>query len=181
MQCQRCHREMTPDEPIYRRVRGVRIFDGCAACSTLPWSSYISPPPSGPQIVQAQWWAPSPCGRCGRPVIHDLRRKLPSTSRAAASAVRRSIGRMVGASLSFSPASSAPRRSDLSAATPAIARRPVSRKPIAGGPFRLRRIRSNVALMQPLPRPSVSPLPSFCTVTHRVPRSPKPCGRSYRG
>jgi hypothetical protein len=71
MQCPRCHREMTSDEPVYRRVRGVHIREGCAGCST-------DFPPAPPGWSHApQWRAPSPCKRCGRPVIQDLRRKPP--------------------------------------------------------------------------------------------------------
>jgi hypothetical protein len=60
MQCPRCHREMTSDEPVYRRVRGVHIGEGCAGCST-------DFPPAPPGWSHApQWRAPSPCKRCGR-------------------------------------------------------------------------------------------------------------------
>jgi hypothetical protein len=71
-----------------------------------------------------------------------------SMSCAATNAVEQSMGclrgRSVGSTRSPNPAFFAANPSSPSGATPAIARRPASRGPTAGGPFRLSRIRSNV-------------------------------------
>ncbi len=73
MRCQRCHKDLKKAEPVYRVSTGYyspwyEKFGGsvgyiCATCAPL----------SG----NRDWMLPRPCECCNRPVIHDIRRRVP--------------------------------------------------------------------------------------------------------
>ena len=75
MQCKLCRREMAADEPIYRASVGNTtwreisgyVAEVCAKCI-----------PKVDALSWCRWRAPEPCKTCGRPVIGDRRRKVPT-------------------------------------------------------------------------------------------------------
>jgi hypothetical protein len=89
MQCQLCRREMASADPIYRvsvaysmNMRDIShggVFEVCAeCCATKPIISVAEMPGVDfSWLATRQWRPPKPCEKCGRPVIWDMRRKLP--------------------------------------------------------------------------------------------------------
>jgi hypothetical protein len=64
MRCDKCDREMTDDEPAWRRWNGYHGHNSlCVGCIQTDVRYYRKP---------------QPCARCGRPVHHDAIRKLPT-------------------------------------------------------------------------------------------------------
>ena len=88
MQCKLCHRDMASSDPIYRvslayeareRTRcGGAIAEVCAeCCATTPPDIAGEPRLKMSWLVNRDWRPATPCERCARPVIGDMRRKLP--------------------------------------------------------------------------------------------------------
>jgi hypothetical protein len=64
MRCDKCDREMTDDEPAWRRWNGRHGHNSlCAGCTQSDSRRYLKP---------------LPCARCGRPLHYDAIRKLPT-------------------------------------------------------------------------------------------------------
>ena len=88
MQCQRCHRELAANEPVYRVAVGYSVNDYClfgsavgsicAGCAFATWTSTFQ----GREYVHSvysdqQWRALEPCAVCERPVVLNSRRRRP--------------------------------------------------------------------------------------------------------
>jgi hypothetical protein len=74
MQCEKCHRELGQDEPVYRtRVRSYhypRLGGACFDCRDTP--SCLKH-----ERYEKEWRAPKPCVNCERPVIIKQRANPP--------------------------------------------------------------------------------------------------------
>jgi hypothetical protein len=72
MQCGKCHRDLDPDEPIYRTrfARAYWMGSVCSECRCDPVSLKY-------ERYATEWRAPMPCERCGRPVMIRQRYQPP--------------------------------------------------------------------------------------------------------